>query len=224
MWSLIKLINERGIICMARRYKYAPPKSPKAPQMSKSQKPRINKTMVAIFVFLISAGLLGSTIIWSLPNGLSGNTPGATPNPDQIKSLVAAVYSDPENANAKVSLANAYMDSKQYPQAIEQYEKAVAKGIKNENIFGDLAINYFYTNQVDKAIENAKKSLEINPAFPQTNVNLAIFLAEGKGDYNGAVAQLEKYLQKDKNNQQALNLLKQYKEQAQSPVKSPVKK
>lgn len=208
---------------MARRYKYAPPKGTKPPQVTKSQKPRINKTMVAIFVFLISAGLLGSTIIWSLPNGIGGNPVGATPpSADRIKSLLADVYNDPENANAKVNLANAYMDNKQYPQAIEQYENAVAKGIKNENVYGDLAINYFYTNQVDKAIESAKKSLEINPDFPQTNINLAIFLADGKGDYNGAVAQLEKYLKKDKNNQQALDLLKQYKAQAQSPV--PVKK
>lgn len=203
---------------MARRYKFAPPKGTKPPQTTKSQKPRINKTMVAIFVFLISAGLLGSTIIWSLPNGLGGSTSAAPPSAGQIKSLLDAVYADPENANAKVSLGNAYFDNKQYPQAIEQYENAVAKGIKNENVYGDLAITYFYTNQVDKAIETAKKSLEINPDFANMNMNLAIFLAEGKGDYNAAVAQIEGYLEKDKNNQQAQDLLKQYKELAQSPV------
>lgn len=206
---------------MARRYKYAPPKGTKPPQVTKSQKPRINKTMVAVFVFLISAGLLGSTIIWSLPNGLGGKTSAgaSAPSADQIKSLLADVYSDPENAGAKVNLANAYFDGKQYPQAIEQYENAIAKGFKNENVYGDLAITYFYTNQVDKAIENANKSLEINPDFETMNINLAIFLAEGKGDYNAAVAQLENYLKKDKNNQQAQDFLKQYKAQAQSPVK-----
>ena len=205
---------------MARRYKYAPPKGTKPPQVTKSQKPRINKTMVAVFVFLISAGLLGSTIIWSLPNGVGGKTPAgaSAPSADQLKSLLAEVYNAPENANAKVNLANAYFDAKQYPQAIEQYENAIAKDLKNENVYGDLAVAYFYTNQVDKAIENANKSLEINPAFATMNVNLAIFLAEGKGDYNGAVAQLEKFLKQDKNNQQALDLLKQYKEQAQSPI------
>lgn len=195
---------------MARRYKYSPVKT-KAPAPAKNNKPRINKTMVTVFVILISAGLLGSTILWSLPNGSfnGGKSAAQAPqNNDQlIKSLIDEVYKNPKDPAVRVSLGDQYYQAQKFNVAIEQYEKAVELGNKDANVYGDLATSYFYTGKADKAIETAKKGLEIQPNHPVINVNLARYMAYGKNDLFGAVAQLEKYLKVDKDNKDAKQLL-----------------
>ena len=44
----------------------------------------------------------------------------------------------------------------------------------NENIYDVLSLDYFYINDIDKAIENVKKAMKINPENERIKNNYEI--------------------------------------------------
>ena len=56
------------------------------------------------------------------------------------------------------------------------------------NISTDLGVCYYYTNQADKALEQFKRSLAIDPKHAKTLLNVGIVKAFGKQDLEGAMA------------------------------------
>ena len=57
---------------------------------------------------------------------------------------------------------------------------------RNPNASTDLGIAYYYTNQVDRALAQFDKSLDIDPKHTKTLLNRGFVLAFGKQDLDGA--------------------------------------
>jgi len=94
-----------------------------------------------------------------------------------------------------VSLGNVYFDAahaanddtERYKQAEEWYRKALEINPKDTNVRTDLGITYFYRNppEIDKAIAEYQKVLELNPQHPQALQNMTVAMLK-KGDIKGA--------------------------------------
>jgi len=109
--------------------------------------------------------------------------------------LLAQLKSNPNDADTIVKLGNLYYDSQAYPQAIENYEKALAIQPNNADVRTDLGTAYWYTGNADQAIASFEKALAIRPNHPGTLFNLGVVKWQGKKDPKGAVVAWEKLLQ-----------------------------
>lgn len=110
----------------------------------------------------------------------------------------------PDALEPVMGLANSYFDMAEmkdhdaatFDKAASWYEKALELDPKNVNARTDLGLTYFYRDppDVDRAISNYKKSLEVQPDHEITLGNYAVALMT-KGDVAGAeqmLARLEK--------------------------------
>ena len=66
------------------------------------------------------------------------------------------------------------------------YETSLALAPKNANVSTDLAVSYYYTNQLDRALKQFEASLAIDPRHTKTLLNLGMVKAFGKQDLLGA--------------------------------------
>lgn len=91
----------------------------------------------------------------------------------------------PEVREGYVLLGMLYYEEKRYLESIEEMLKASSIKDKsttyineeyawNENIYDVLSLDYFYINDIDKAIENVKKAMEINPENERIKNNYEI--------------------------------------------------
>ena len=86
----------------------------------------------------------------------------------------------------RTQLGNLYFDAERYADASKWYEASLQIAPANPDVSTDLAVSYYYSNQVDKALAQFARSLEINPKHTKTWLNLGIVRAFGKQDLTGA--------------------------------------
>jgi cytochrome c-type biogenesis protein CcmH/NrfG len=117
-------------------------------------------------------------------------TPNERPAPPldeaRVAELTATVQKNASDAAPRVQLANLYFDAERFPDAIKWYEDALKIDPRNPNASTDLGIAYYYTNQVDRALAQFARSLEIDPKHTKTLLNQGFVLAFGKQDLDGA--------------------------------------
>ncbi|MGH9347187.1 MAG: tetratricopeptide repeat protein [Vicinamibacterales bacterium] len=104
----------------------------------------------------------------------------------RVQALQTIVSNDPQNAEARVQLANTYFDGERYQDAIRWYEEALRLDPKNVNASTDLGVSYYYLNQPDRALRQFDHSLSIDPRHTKTLLNQGIVRAFGKQDLDGA--------------------------------------
>ena len=114
---------------------------------------------------------------------------------DRVKVLTTIIENDPEQADAKVQLANLYYDAEQFEDAIGWYEAALVIGESNVDASTDLGVSYYYTNQADRALKQFDYSLSIDPNHIATLLNQGIVRAFGKQDLGGAIISLERVVE-----------------------------
>lgn len=112
----------------------------------------------------------------------------------QVNALTSVASREPSNAQPRVQLGNLYFDAERYADAIKWYGEASKLAPKDVNVSTDLAICYYYTNQIDKALEQLQHSLEIDPNHVKTLLNTGIVRAFGKQDLEGATQAWQKVL------------------------------
>lgn len=161
-------------------------------------------------VFGIAGSLFGLIIGWILGSQqASGNArlaaptaqvaaapaqsaPQAVPvDPARAKALEAVAAQNPNDAQPRVQLGNAFFDAEQYALAISWYEQAIALNPRDTNVSTDLGVAYYYTNQVDRALAQFDNSLKSDPNHAKTLLNVGIVKAFGKQDLAGAAAAWE---------------------------------
>jgi tetratricopeptide (TPR) repeat protein len=126
----------------------------------------------------------------------------ATPNAQQLQQaaetqvvpLLEQLKIDPNNASLLENLGNVYYDARQYPKAIEFYQRCLNLQPANSSVRTDMATAIWYTGNADGAIAEFQKSLSHEPTKPNTLFNLGIVLSQGKHDAAGAVAVWQKLL------------------------------
>jgi cytochrome c-type biogenesis protein CcmH/NrfG len=108
--------------------------------------------------------------------------------------LLDAVNKDPKDYDSLVKLGDLFYDGKQFPNAIEYYQRALAIHPENPDVRTDMGTAYWYNGDADKAIAELQTSLKFRPGHPQTLFNLGWVRWQGKTDPKGAVEAWEQLL------------------------------
>ncbi len=166
-----------------------------------------NKTITYIIVVLISVGLLATTLpigisaIGSYITGDSGNSSGS------LEDMAGQDFVEAESLWRQGKKDDA---GKKFASAIKGFEEILKRNpntLNKEAILINLGESYFYTGNTDKAIELARKALEIKPDYSIARINLAIYLFEGKNSGNEAIRELQKIPADDSYYQTAQQLM-----------------
>ena len=163
------------------------------------------------FVFAVSGTFFGLMIGWILgsqragapvapPPQAAAQTQGAdgqeAPPPkiddQRVAELQQAANADPANGTARTDLGNLYADAKRYDLAIPWYEAAFKLRPKDVDLSTDLAVAYYSTNQVDRALSQLDASLAVDPRHLKALLNQGVIRAFGKRDAKGAFESWQK--------------------------------
>lgn len=112
----------------------------------------------------------------------------------QAAPLLAQLQADPTNGGILTQVGNLYYDAKQYPTAIEYYERALKTQPADTSVRTDLGTAYWYNGDADTAIAQFNKALTYDPIKADTLFNLGIVKWQGKKDAQGAIAAWQKLL------------------------------
>ncbi|MGB7846773.1 MAG: tetratricopeptide repeat protein [Candidatus Acidiferrum sp.] len=112
----------------------------------------------------------------------------------QAAPLLEQLKASPSNAALLAQLGNVYYDAKQYPIAIEYYERSLKSQPANTSARTDLGTAYWYTGDAEAAIAQFNKALSYEPNKADTLFNLGVVKWQGKKDAQGAIGAWQKLL------------------------------
>ena len=112
---------------------------------------------------------------------------------DAVKFYTRANRAKPEDYETLVALGNTLFDAGKLAEAEKWYAAALAKNPKDVNVRTDLGLTFLLREQpqYERAVAEFKRSLEVEPAHPQTLQNLTVAYTR-KGDLAAAEATLAK--------------------------------
>jgi len=156
-------------------------------------------TVSGTFFGLIMGWILGSQGAGPAVSTPRAAAPAAAASAQALPPLDARLVSDleqqanarPTDAAVRVQLGNLYYDGERFDAAIPWYLAALALDSSLIEASTDLAVCYYYTNQVDQALAQLDRSLEIDPRHAKTLLNQGIIRAFGREDLAGATASWE---------------------------------
>lgn len=159
-------------------------------------KRRRQRIVFIILTVFLSLGLLGTSVGWFLDASAIHPPAGVeTFSPEQIiADLESQAKDHPKDAGIAARLARAYQDAGRTGQAVKAYEKALQLDPNNSELRIQLALNQFLTGQYDQAAVNLKEEIKRNPGNVQAYYYYAQVLALGKGDYQGGIRELQKFI------------------------------
>jgi tetratricopeptide (TPR) repeat protein len=140
---------------------------------------------------------------------------------EQAAPLLEHLKTDPNNADLLAHVGNIYYDVKQYPTAIDYYERSLKTQANNSSVRTDLGTAYWYTGNADAAIAQFNKALSYEPNKADTLFNLGVVEWQGKKDVNGAVATWKKLLDTNPNYEARDKVLQIMAQAKQSAGKNP---
>ena len=113
--------------------------------------------------------------------------------------LLETLNKDPKDFDSLVKLGNLFYDGKEFPSAIQYYERALAIHPDNPDVRTDMGTAYWYTGNAEKAMAAMETSLQYRPDHPQTLFNLGWVRWQGKQDPKGAVEAWQRLLKSNPN-------------------------
>jgi tetratricopeptide (TPR) repeat protein len=143
---------------------------------------------------------------------------------EAIQLLMRANQLRPQSYEAIVALGNANFDANNFEIAERWYTAALVKQPQDINVRTDLGLTFLFREQqnVDRAIQEFRRSLAINPSHEQTLQNM-VFALTKKGNYAEAEAMLGKLREVNPNNPSLAKLGTDLKA-AQASAKQPASK
>ena len=181
-------------------------------------------------ILVVACFVIGTTGGWmirrSRATATTGNVPAASTtvrpqqlpplaapaalSPQQIKAavdaqaapVVAQLKGDATDFGPLVNLGNTCYDAKQYPTAIEYYQKALKLQPADTSVRTDMATAIWFTGNADQAITEFQKVLAQDPNKANALFNLGIVKWRGKNDAAGAIALWQKLLATNPNFEQ----------------------
>lgn len=143
---------------------------------------------------------------------------------EAIKLLMRANQLRPDSYEAIVALGNANFDAGRYETAEKWYTAALVKNPKDINVRTDLGLAYLFREpqDVDRAIKEFRRSLELDPRHEQTLQNMVVALVK-KGNFSEAEIVLSKLSEVNPGNQ-SLTKLRADLEAARASAKQPASK
>ena len=140
---------------------------------------------------------------------------------EQAAPMLEHLKTDPNNATLLAQVGNIYYDVKQYPTAIDYYERSLKSQANNSSVRTDLGTAYWYSGNADAAIAQFNKALSYEPNKPDTLFNLGVVEWQGKKDVNGAVATWQKLLDTNPNYEAKDKVMQIIAQAIQSAGKNP---
>ncbi len=154
-------------------------------------------------VFGISGVFFGIVLGWILgsqaaapragaqPAMAAAAAPASQPAPPPLDARRAAdleqqANARPQDAAVRIELGNLYYDAERFETAIPWYLAALSLDPNSIDASTDLAVCYYYTNQIDQALAQLDRSLAIDPRHAKTLLNQGIIRAFGREDLAGA--------------------------------------
>ena len=143
---------------------------------------------------------------------------------EAIELLIHANQLRPDNYEAVVALGNANFDAKRYEIAEKWYTAALVKNPKDINVRTDLGLTFLFREpqNLDRAIKEFRRSLELDPRHEQTLQNMVVALTR-KGVLKEAESTLDKLREVNPNNQ-GLTKLSSDLEAARMSAQQPASK
>jgi len=106
----------------------------------------------------------------------------------QVAPLLDKLKKDPKNFALLMQVGAVYHAAHQFKDSASYYARAVEVQPKNIDAHNKLAISVYRSGDVDGAIAELNRSLNIAPKDPNSLFNLGMIRLEGKKDPKGAVA------------------------------------
>ncbi len=128
-------------------------------------------------------------------------------NAAMIQLLTDQAAQNPKDPEPRLKLANFFYDHRQFPQAVEWYQKALELDPTSVSAHTDLGTTYFNLGRHQDALREYRKSLEINPKHEPTLFNMIVVNLEGTHDLAAARAAWDR-LHKQNPNYRGLDRLK----------------
>jgi cytochrome c-type biogenesis protein CcmH/NrfG len=119
------------------------------------------------------------------PQGLPEGHPSID-NAAIIKQLEAQIAQNPKDIDTRLKLADFLYDQKQYPKAIEWYQRVLELDPKNVNARTDLGTAFFYSGRSQDALREYDKALAVDPKHEATILNAIVVNLEGLRDLAAA--------------------------------------
>jgi tetratricopeptide (TPR) repeat protein len=143
---------------------------------------------------------------------------------EAISLLTRANQLRPDSYEAIVALGNSNFDAGQYETAEKWYTAALVKKPDDINVRTDLGLTFLFREKqdVDRAVKEFRRSLELNPRHEQTLQNMVVALVK-KGSFNEAETTLDKLREVNPGNQ-SLEKLRSDLEEARATTKQPASK
>lgn len=113
----------------------------------------------------------------------------------QLDNLRSMAKSNPGIADGWIALGNALMDSTQFIEAAEAYNKALAIDPKNVDVRVDMGTCNRNSGKPDVAVAEFRKAIKLNPNHLNAHRNLGVVLAFDLKDRAGAIKEFEKFLE-----------------------------
>ena len=136
---------------------------------------------------------------WALLYNLGQAYSKAGKDDQALAVLDKAATIDPSKPDAMMLMASIYEKRKDTAKAQEMYEKVRAIDPRNAAIlFYNVGVKAWNENRAQDAAQAFKKSIEIDPNYPQSHRELARALM-GVQDFQGALGQFQEYLKLNPN-------------------------
>ena len=101
----------------------------------------------------------------------------------RVQALKTAIEEDPANPSLYYQLGGRYEKAARYPEAIELYRTALARGVESGRLHSRLADLALRTGKKDEAIGEYEKAAQFNPSDLDSQTNLATaYLESGRVD------------------------------------------
>jgi tetratricopeptide (TPR) repeat protein len=126
---------------------------------------------------------------------------------EAIQLLVRANQLQPDSYEALVALGNANFDANNFESAEKWYTAALVKKPNDINVRTDLGLTFLFREKqdVDRAIQEFRRSLELDPRHEQTLQNMVVALIK-KGDFGAAETTMAKLREVNPGNQSLTKL------------------
>ncbi|MEI6876088.1 MAG: tetratricopeptide repeat protein [Spirochaetota bacterium] len=122
--------------------------------------------------------------------------PVATPTAaDTATKLAIPAAGAPTTKEAWIALGNDQMDAQRYAEAIIAYQKALELDPNNVDVRVDMGTCYRGVGQSEKALEEYRKGIAINPRHPNAWRNSGVVLSSDLHRNAEAIAAFQKYLE-----------------------------
>jgi tetratricopeptide (TPR) repeat protein len=153
-------------------------------------------------------GVLLGWILGSQQAPRSGGSP-ATPAPAASKAqtppldleraadLERQASARPADAKVRADLGDLYFEAQRHDLAIPWYEAAIKITKTNPQLYTDLALSLFYTNDIDRALKQIDSALAVDPRHLKALLSQGFIRAFGKQDLPGAMKSWEQVIAVD---------------------------